>query len=192
MTNQNNTISSNIVVSDYVTYKDTTYIVVELRGNLAVILNPLQGNTKLQVSVDKLIKRNNGNTVVVEYRGNEYIVTHSMMIISLRTGRVMNWASTDGNHDAIIRLRDGIIGSELMESYDAQQREMEAGIEECSDVTVEVKTVMATHGKTREVYVVSDSGREHFINPYRAAKHLNVVTADTVLALYNEAFWLFD
>lgn len=109
------TTSLNIVVGSYVSYKDTTHVVVELRGNLAVILNPTKGNAKLQVAVKNLVAVANGNTVVVEYQGNEYIVTHKFTIISLRTGRVMNWAENDGNRVAIIKLRNGIIGSELLE-----------------------------------------------------------------------------
>lgn len=127
-----------IAVGVYVTYKDTTHVVVELRDGMAVILNPLKGNAKLKVALRNLVVCNSGHTCVVEYAGAQYIVTHKLLIISVKTGRIMKWSKEDAVYKGIISQRDGVVGKYLTEVYAEQADDIASLFEEGADDLVPV------------------------------------------------------
>jgi hypothetical protein len=90
---------SEIQLGSYVSYKDKTYIVAELKGNLIMIVSP---TTTLQVGVKSVEVLNHEPAKIVSYRDSNYLVTVKGLIISLTTNKIMKWNETDGNRIAIL------------------------------------------------------------------------------------------
>ena len=87
----------------YVSYKGITHI--SLNDSMSChIMNPLAGNVKLQVSFSKLEATNYKPATVVCYKHKEYIVTANDMIISLVSGKVMQWDEDNGDRKAILGI----------------------------------------------------------------------------------------
>ena len=91
---------SEIQVGSYVSYKDKTYIIAELKGNLIMIVSPT-ANT-LQVGIKSVEVLNHEPAKIVSYRDANYLVTAKGLIISLTTNKIMKWNETDGNRIAIL------------------------------------------------------------------------------------------
>ena len=87
----------------YVTYKGLTHISLN-DSNVCHIMNPLAGNVKLKVCFSKLEATNYKPATVVRYKYREYIVTANDMIISLVSGKVMQWDEDNGDRKAILAI----------------------------------------------------------------------------------------
>lgn len=93
-------------IGKYVHYKNVAYILVEMRGHLAIILR--QYNCKLQVRFSLLTPIPNAPKVVcVEHKGTQYLVT-PLSIISLKTKRFMQWPEDNGDRVAILRAANSV------------------------------------------------------------------------------------
>ena len=91
---------SNIQLGSYVSYKNKTYIIAEIKGNLIIIVSPT-ANT-LQVGAKSIKVLNHEPAKIVSYRDTDYLVTTKGLIISLTTNKIMKWNETDGNRIAIL------------------------------------------------------------------------------------------
>ena len=94
-----------LYVSCYVKYKETHYIIVAEYANKIKLLNPLAGNDKLVVLKSNVMACTQYKPAkLVTHLNYKYLVTGSGFIISIRTGRVMQWCATDSNRMAILEL----------------------------------------------------------------------------------------
>ena len=91
-------------IGAYVVYKDTVHIIVDANedNTMYKILNPLKGNSKLQVASKNLGTTPFTDATVVSHKGNLYLRTVKDCIISIRTGRVMAWGTENGDRLAIL------------------------------------------------------------------------------------------
>ncbi len=93
----------------YVEYKGVAYIITEDNGAMVKILNPLVGNNKLNVKRTSVKAMRIEPAVITEYKSARYLVTLKECIISLATGKVMQWGPTNGVRIAILN-NAGFIG----------------------------------------------------------------------------------
>jgi hypothetical protein len=80
------------MIGSYIWYKGIAYIVLEMAaGSLVKILNPLASQVKLQVKMSNCTFIDCPTAKRVTYQDRDYLVTGKDMIISLGSGRKMNW-----------------------------------------------------------------------------------------------------
>lgn len=91
------------MIGRYCYYKGNTYIVVKDLGDKVSLLDPLKGNNKLIVLKGNILPRPE-HAQRVTFRNSDYLVTHKLMIISVKTGRVMKWSSNDPIRNEILEL----------------------------------------------------------------------------------------
>jgi len=91
-------------IGSYVTYKGLPYLVVDTNDTVSMvkILNPIQGNNKLHVSIKNIVQMNCNEAQCVELHGHKYLVTAKSNIISLRTGRLVYTMACDNHRKAIL------------------------------------------------------------------------------------------
>ena len=87
----------------YVEYKSKPYLVVDVRDNKVLLLNP-EINSKIQVLISNIKLLNYKPANLVNYRGNDYLVTAKELIISLVSHKVMKWDASNGGRIAILAL----------------------------------------------------------------------------------------
>ena len=90
----------------YVTFDNKTWIVTKQNENGTwQIYNPLLEGANAKKSVaEKNLGIRSEIAKVVNYRGQDYLVTPNNTIISLVSNKKMNWANNDGNRIGIIQL----------------------------------------------------------------------------------------
>lgn len=90
----------------YVTFDGNTWIVTKQNANGTwQIYNPLLEGTDAKKSVaEKNLGIRPEIAKLVNYRGQDYLVTPNNTIISLVSNKKMNWASNDGNRIGILQL----------------------------------------------------------------------------------------
>jgi hypothetical protein len=101
-------------VGTYVVYKDTVQVIVKVSLNDRVqLLNPLGGNTKVTVLRANVIGTNYKPMTLMSYNAAFYLVSRVGTIISLKTGRVMQWVEDHGHRVAIMNLfnDDGVLNT---------------------------------------------------------------------------------
>ena len=93
------TPSEDLQVGQYIYYKGYFYIVVELRDEKVLILNPSQRTIQVNASncrpTDAYARK-------VTYKGKPYLVTEKGLIISLTTNKVMKWPLTNGDRIGVL------------------------------------------------------------------------------------------
>ena len=91
-------------VGEFVKYKGVLHIIVGFSDDMSTfqILNPLAGNAKLMVKSSNLSATPYNYAKCVLHAGNKYLCTKKGTIISLKTGRVMEWDANNGNRKAIL------------------------------------------------------------------------------------------
>lgn len=107
-------------IGDYILYKDVPHIIVDTVnleiGEFYKLLNPLVGNDKVKVkSSNRQLKGTRyPRALMVEHKGNDYIVTRKGLIISYRTGKVMRWGEDHGMRKSILAgAQDLLQGADL-------------------------------------------------------------------------------
>ena len=90
-------------IGDYVIYKGVNMVIVDFNDNCSMfkLLNP-STQVKLMVGVKNISATNYTPMSAVRRNGSNYLVSKKGMIISLTTGRVMNWSTTDHNRADIL------------------------------------------------------------------------------------------
>lgn len=81
-----------LVLGSYVLYKNVHHIALGYDGSKVKLINPLEGNRKLNVSKSKVTTTSN-RCKLVNFEERDYLVTAKDMIISLTTGKVCKWGN---------------------------------------------------------------------------------------------------
>ena len=99
-------VQSTLEPGRYVTFDGNTWIVTKQNANGTwQIYNPLLEGTDAKKSVaEKNLGIRPEIAKLVNYRGQDYLVTPNNTIISLVSNKKMNWASNDGNRIGILQL----------------------------------------------------------------------------------------
>lgn len=82
-------------------------IVVESDENKTKVL--FGNQTKLEFNTSNLTSLE-VKAVLVNYKGNDYLVTPMKAIVSLKTKRIMTWYESNGDRKAIIKLYNEKVG----------------------------------------------------------------------------------
>ena len=98
------TVENNTIIGSFVKYNGTYNIVVgtDSTDRLVKILNPVKGNAKLQVLSTNLEFINTPKAPMIEHKWKMYIRTNKGTIISLTTGKVMQWGDMNGDRKDIL------------------------------------------------------------------------------------------
>jgi hypothetical protein len=97
---------SDMQIGQYGTFNNVFHILLELRGNKALIIN--SGGIKKQVLLSNFEPRLGNVCRLVYLNGHGYLITKSKLIISRTTSKFMKWGA---NHPVRLRLL-GITGIE--------------------------------------------------------------------------------
>ena len=89
----------------YVTYKGATHVIVKVMLNDRVqLLNPAKSAVKVIVLRRNITPTNYRPMVLISYNAAFYLASAVGTIISLKTGRVMQWSEDHGHRVAIMNL----------------------------------------------------------------------------------------
>lgn len=115
-------------VGEFVKYKGVLHIVVGYDDDMSTfqILNPLAGNAKLMVKGRNLSATPYTYAVCVLHMGNKYLCTKKGTIISLKTGRVMEWDANNGNRKAILAAVGIVEAHKVSEPPRKQVRDLDS------------------------------------------------------------------
>ena len=102
------------MLGKYVTYKDKTYLVIkEFDDNDKVqLLNPLEVRPQAQ---KVCVKQSNVTLLpippatMVYHNNTDYMVTKKGLIVSMVTGKVMQWQENNGDRVAILKASNQFI-----------------------------------------------------------------------------------
>lgn len=92
-------------IGQYVRYQQQVGIVVGTSGNGTTRV--MFGDNKKYGIAERNLVPMNKSAVMVEYNGDNYLVTPKKTIISLRTGRIMLWTDTMEQRQTILHLAEG-------------------------------------------------------------------------------------
>lgn len=93
------------MLGQYVKFKGEYYIIVEelKDGTEVKLLDPRRGNYKIKCKVSNIeLTPNICKRVLV--KGSQYLVTKNKYIVSLATGRVVQWNDSSSSRKAILAL----------------------------------------------------------------------------------------
>ena len=93
---------SGFQVGQYVSYKFNTHMVTKTHGYWVWIIDPRLGNVKLKVNYRNLKATRFPSAKVVTHQYRQFIVTGKGTIISVTTGKVMQWGEENGDRIAIL------------------------------------------------------------------------------------------
>lgn len=91
-----------IGIGHYVTYKGNNYLVVDRKDSTLKLNSPV--HKRVQVNAENVLPVACKPATGVTYKDSKYIVTAFDRIFSVRTGKLMQWLPSNGDHKAIIHL----------------------------------------------------------------------------------------
>lgn len=157
-------------VGRYVSYKDTDYIITKVGDDGKIeIYSPVEKNRFSGISPANVQPKKTSGTVV-EYKGKEYIVTKSKIIISTSEGKVVDWKEDSEDRKNVLSL--------VEESEEVVSISEEGPVSEEEEVfsfseegvvpkpkTAVTKEKYVLDGKSKNVYISPGGKRIGFVAP---------------------------